>query len=58
MLDGKAIQAMLRSGGITISAEEAERLSAPLHAIFTDLRKLDDLEAEVGEPDPGFVVEE
>jgi len=58
MLDSQTIQAILRSGGITISAEAAERLGAPLHAILADLQKLDDLEAEVGEPDPGFVVEE
>jgi len=58
MLDGNTIQAMLRSAGITISAEEAARLGAPLQAIFADLQKLDALEAEVGDPDPQFVAEE
>jgi hypothetical protein len=58
MLDSNAIQAILRSGGITISAEEAEKLGVPLRAILADLQKLDDLEAEVSEPDPGFAVEE
>jgi len=58
MFDANTIQMMLSSSGITISAAEAERLCAPLQAILADLQKLDDLEAELGDPDPHFVVEE
>lgn len=57
-MDTSAIHAVLRSVGIVISDEEAERLGPLLMGILADLRKLDELEGEGVDPTPRFAVEE
>jgi len=58
MIDTNTIHETLRSLGIVIGDEEAERLVPLLMGILADLRKLDELEGEGIEPTPRFTVEE
>ena len=59
MKDSYAVQDALKSLGITISEDEAERLLAPLQSIFADLQKMDTLDdnLNLGVPTPFFSVE-
>ena len=52
------IKSMLAEMGIAITDGEAERTASALAAILSDLRKLDQIENEEGEPTPRFTVEE
>ena len=58
MKDSYAVQDALKSLGMTISEDEAERLLAPLQSIFADLQKMDALnDLDLGVPTPLFSVE-
>ena len=58
MFDTYTIRATLQSFGISLDEAEAQSLCAPLHAILADLNKLNELEPQLGDPDPVFRVEE
>lgn len=58
MTGANEIRAMLAEMGISVGDDEARRIGSALAAILADLRKLDALEKEEGEPTPRFAVEE
>ena len=57
MTGANEIKAMLGEAGVSIGDDDARRIAAALAAILSDLRKLDELAGEEGEPTPRFVVE-
>ena len=58
MISANEVKTMLLEVGVSVGDEESRRMAAGLTAILTDLRKLDELEAEESDPTPRFTVEE
>ena len=58
MISANDVKTMLIEVGVSVGDDEAKRMASGLAAILTDLHKLDELEAEEGEPTPRFTVEE
>jgi len=57
MTGSNEVKAMLAEMGVSVGDDEARRIAAALAAILADLRKLDQVENEEGEPTPRFTAE-